>query len=71
VVVRASGGDYLVAGDCVSCYDNWDGDELATHVPASFTSLGDYMASFRKIETLGCSVIPSHDHRVVEQGTFA
>ncbi|MFE7423811.1 N-acyl homoserine lactonase family protein [Rhodococcus sp. NPDC057529] len=70
VVVQASDRTYLIAGDCVSCYENWTGDEHAQHIPSSFTNLGDYMQSFRKIEVLGADVIPSHDHRVIDQQHF-
>ncbi|KQW42687.1 MBL fold metallo-hydrolase [Nocardioides sp. Root1257] len=71
VLVHAAGGDYLVAGDCVSCYENWTGDALARHIPAAFTDLGAYMKSFRKIEALGCEVIPSHDQRVLDHRVFS
>jgi len=71
VLVRADGADYLIAGDCVSCQANWDGDGILRHIPSgSFTNLHEYMASFQKIEDLGCVVIPSHDSVVVERGVF-
>lgn len=70
VRVRASGDDYLIAGDCISCYENWTGDELASHIPSAYTDLAAYMESFKKIERLGCSVIPSHDPLVVAQRDF-
>lgn len=71
VVVNAGERDYLIAGDCVSCHANWDGDERLTHIPSgSFTSLPDYMATFTKIEGLNCEVIPSHDAAVIHRGSF-
>ena len=71
VVVSAAGRDWLIAGDCVSCYGNWEGDERARHIPSAYTDMGAYMASFGKIERLGCGVIPSHDFRVIDQRTFS
>jgi glyoxylase-like metal-dependent hydrolase (beta-lactamase superfamily II) len=64
-------GRYLIAGDCVSCQENWDGDALARHIPSgSFTNLHDYMDSFAKIERLDCLVIPSHDPAVLKHDVF-
>lgn len=70
VLVAANNNQYLIAGDCVSCYDNWLGDDTLRHIPAGYTNLHDYMNSFRKIEGLGCVVIPSHDARVLSEGSF-
>jgi N-acyl homoserine lactone hydrolase len=59
---------YLLAGDCVDTYLNWQGDERLAHIPSgSFTDLAAYMASFDIIESLGCEVIPSHDPLVLER----
>ena len=71
VLVRAGNTSYLIAGDCVSCQANWDGDELVSHIPSGgFTNLHDYMDSFAKIERLDCVVIPSHDPVVLEHEIF-
>ena len=70
VLVEADSARYLLAGDCVSCYANWLGDELLPHIPAGFTNLYDYMDSFRKIEGLDCVVIPSHDAGVLAKRYF-
>lgn len=71
VLVRADNARYLIAGDCVSCYDNWLGDDHLRHIPADgFTNLHHYMDSFEKIEDLDCVVIPSHDADVLTEGYF-
>jgi len=71
VLVGAGSTRYLIAGDCISWYANWHGDERLGHIPVgSFTSLRHYMRSFAKIEQLGCEVIPSHDPEVVARGSF-
>jgi N-acyl homoserine lactone hydrolase len=71
VVVSAGSTTYLIAGDCVSYYENWDGDDRIAHIPTGgFTNMHDYMDSFAKIERLGATVIPSHDPRVTAQKTF-
>jgi N-acyl homoserine lactone hydrolase len=71
VVVDAADRRYLIAGDCVYTYENWDGDDEVAHIPAGlYTDLVAYEASFRRIEGLGCEVIPSHDAKVLERGLF-
>jgi N-acyl homoserine lactone hydrolase len=72
VVVEAENERYLIAGDCVTYHDNWDGDERLAHIPSGgLTNMHDFMESFDRIEALGCTVIPSHDPRVVHRGVFA
>jgi N-acyl homoserine lactone hydrolase len=69
VVVDTDAGRFLIAGDCVNTYKNWLGDETAEHIPSGiFTNLIEYDQSFRKIESLGCEVIPSHDEAVLDRG---
>ncbi|HEY6492725.1 MAG TPA: N-acyl homoserine lactonase family protein [Trebonia sp.] len=71
VLVETDNGRYLIAGDCVDTYENWAGDEAADHIPSGlYTNLIEYDASFRKIESLDCQVIPSHDEAVLKQGHF-
>jgi N-acyl homoserine lactone hydrolase len=71
VVVETDDGRYLIAGDCVSHYGNWQGDERLDHIPTGgLTSMHDFFASFAKIEELNCTVIPSHDPRVLDQRVF-
>lgn len=71
VLVETGSGRYLIAGDCVDTYENWEGDADADHIPSGlFTNLFEYDASFAVIESLGCRVIPSHDEAVVRQGHF-
>jgi glyoxylase-like metal-dependent hydrolase (beta-lactamase superfamily II) len=71
VLVRSGEWNYLIAGDCVDTYENWDGDDAATHIPSGlYTSLIEYDESFSKIESLDCEVIPSHDEAVLKRGLF-
>ena len=71
VVVEAATKRYLIAGDCVDLYENWAGDDEAEHIPSGlFTDIVAYEDSLRRIEKLGCEVIPSHDPLVVERREF-
>lgn len=71
VLVEAESQRYLIAGDCVDTYENWEGDPSTHHIPSGlFTNLIEYDASFRKIDDLKCEVIPSHDVAVLEREPF-
>lgn len=71
VLVSTGSTTHLIAGDCVSVYENWEGDGHIAHVPTGgLTNMHEYMDSFAKIERLEAAVIPSHDMRVVEQRVF-
>lgn len=71
VLVETASGPQLIAGDCVYRYENWEGDTDVDHIPGLYTDLVAYDQSFRKIEALGCEVIPSHDATVLARGVFA
>jgi glyoxylase-like metal-dependent hydrolase (beta-lactamase superfamily II) len=71
VLVETATGRYLIAGDCLYLYDNWEGDGQVDHIPVGlYTDLVAYDESLRKIETLDCQVIPSHDFRVLDKQPF-
>lgn len=71
VVVAAGTTRYLLAGDCIDLYENWAGDSQDDHIPSGFfTDIVAYDDSLRRIEKLGCEVIPSHDPLVVERREF-
>lgn len=71
VLVELGDRSYLVTGDAVNTYADWEGNDAVRHIPPSVnTSLVDCFASFDKIEDLGCEVIPSHDLALVNRGPF-
>ncbi|WP_018639827.1 N-acyl homoserine lactonase family protein [Parafrankia elaeagni] len=71
VLIEAATNRYLIAGDCVDLYENWEGDAEADRIPSGFfTDLVAYEESVRRIERFGCEVIPSHDPLVVERRVF-
>ena len=71
VVVMAGSTTYVLAGDCVDLYENWAGDDEDEHIPSGFfTDIVAYEDSFKRIEKLGCEIVPSHDPLVVERREF-
>jgi len=72
VLVQGSDRRFLLAGDCVNAYANWEGDDTVAHIPSGlYTNILDYADSFDKIESLDCEVIPSHDKAVIAHGVFS
>lgn len=69
VLVDTDAGRYLIAGDNVPMYDSIEDPDV--FVPnGAFTNLHDYERTHRRIRELNCSVIPSHDLRVLERQPF-
>ncbi|WP_018637715.1 N-acyl homoserine lactonase family protein [Parafrankia elaeagni] len=72
VLVEAGSQSYLIGGDTVYLYENWDGDAEGQPIPVGlYTDLVAYETSIKKIQGLPCEVIPSHDFRVLERGRFS
>jgi glyoxylase-like metal-dependent hydrolase (beta-lactamase superfamily II) len=71
VIVNTSKNKYLLTGDCVDTYENWNGNEKVAHIPSGVhTNLIEYNKSFKLIEKLerdGYEVIPSHDPAVLDR----
>jgi N-acyl homoserine lactone hydrolase len=71
VLVEGEDHSFLLCGDFIDNLRNWTGDEKASHIPSgSFTDLEAYWRSFRRVEELGCEIIPSHDIAVLEHGPY-
>lgn len=71
VVVETDAGRYLIAGDTIGVYDNWNASDWRDSVPATIhTSLFDYYETFERMAALDCEVIPSHDGRVLAKAPF-
>ncbi|RYZ16100.1 MAG: N-acyl homoserine lactonase family protein [Myxococcaceae bacterium] len=69
--VETAKASYLLAGDNVDLYENWEGDELLKHRPGLvFVSMTDYWNSLERMEGLADVIVPSHDPLVFEQGEF-
>ena len=70
-MIEARTRRYRLAGDCIDLYENWEGDAEAEHILwGFFTDIVAYDDSLKRIEKLGCEVIPSHDPLVVERREF-
>jgi glyoxylase-like metal-dependent hydrolase (beta-lactamase superfamily II) len=59
-------GTFVITGDCVDTFENWD----AARPSGRFTDLAAFHASLVRLKGTGWQPLPSHDHSVVEKGTF-
>lgn len=72
--VRVETGEsvYLIAGDNVPFYENWEGEPPdLPHIPSNLhVDLEAYMASLTRMETLADRILPGHDPRVFDRKTY-
>lgn len=67
VLVDTTKGKYLIAGDCLSTYKNWEGDEKQKHIPGGVhVDLVEVYDTFMKIEKVCDFILPGHDPRVFD-----
>lgn len=72
VLVDAESGRYLLPSDNVPLYENWN-DRIAgwPHIPNSNNcDLASYLETFKRMDSLGARVIPSHDFRVFDTQVY-
>jgi N-acyl homoserine lactone hydrolase len=66
VVVETADGPWLIAGDDVPLYENWEGDGVLDRIPSGiYQNLPVYYESLRKMERYGTKVLPGHDEKVL------
>ena len=76
VAVETAEGPYIIAGDLISVYENWEGhsEQGVKHVmPGAHYSLEECQRSYAKLEELerqGYRILPAHDPRVLEHETY-
>ncbi|MFI0405847.1 N-acyl homoserine lactonase family protein [Actinomadura sp. 3N508] len=71
VLIESESGRYLLAGDAMGVYENWNPEDWRKSVaPTIHTNLFDCYETFEFVGGLNCEVIPSHDHRIIESPLF-
>jgi N-acyl homoserine lactone hydrolase len=68
VLVETDQGPYLIAGDCIPLYENWEGANRIPH--GVHSDLFAYYRSFDRIDEIGAPVLPGHDMRVLEKPIY-
>jgi len=68
VLIDTADGKYLIAGDSVPLFENWEGNPNYKHykhiIPGIHYNIADAYRSYERIEKLGVKVLPGHDKRV-------
>lgn len=71
VAVTTAEGKYLIAGDCVNTYENLLGTtEKPPRMSGGYTDMVAFAESLDRIQREKWTVIPSHDHAVVDRRRF-
>lgn len=71
VLVNTTDGPYLIAGDTVMQYENWEGNGVLPHLySTAHVDLRDFEASLQRIEKLQAYILPGHDYKVYEHKIF-
>jgi N-acyl homoserine lactone hydrolase len=69
--VDTAEGPYIIAGDSVPHYENWQGSGHEEQIPPGVHSdLSECYQSFQKLKESGAKILPGHDERIFEQGKF-
>lgn len=72
VLVNTTDGAYLLAGDTVMQYENWEGKGFQKYLfSTAHVNLMDFDASLKKLKAMNPSfILPSHDFKVLEHKTY-
>ncbi len=71
VVVETYEGPWIIAGDTVPLYENWEGDETLEHIPSGvYQNLYNSFSSLKKLEPFGTKILPGHDEKVLEHTRY-
>jgi hypothetical protein len=70
-LVNTVDGPYLVAGDTLALYENWEGRAHFKHIPSGIHyNLAEYYETFTKMEKMNAQMLPGHDPRVLERAIY-
>lgn len=71
IQVNTTAGRYLIAGDCLSCYDNWEGTDRWKRIPGGVhVDLQEVYDTLDKIEKIADFILPGHDPRVFDHPVY-
>jgi len=71
VVVETAEGPWVIAGDAVPLFENWDPEDAAKRIPGGiYQNLFDYESTLQKLGSIGNRILPGHDPKVTEDSVF-
>lgn len=71
VLVDTEKGKYLIASDCLGCFENWEGNGVMKHIPTAIhVDLNQCYATYEKIEKICDYILPGHDSRTFDEEVY-
>jgi glyoxylase-like metal-dependent hydrolase (beta-lactamase superfamily II) len=68
VTVDTAGGRYIIAGDLVPTFENWDASPRVPY--GSLEDIDAIMKSYEKISGIDGEILPGHDSRVFDEAIY-
>jgi N-acyl homoserine lactone hydrolase len=71
VLVQTARGLYVLAGDCIPQFENMEVRDGEPFWPSGiYVNLHEYYESLDRLRSLGGVILPGHDLRIMERGTY-
>jgi N-acyl homoserine lactone hydrolase len=71
VVVETAKGPWMIAGDAVPLYENWDKDHFLKRIPGGiYQNLYDYFKTLEKLGMYGDRILPGHEEKVLKKKAY-
>jgi glyoxylase-like metal-dependent hydrolase (beta-lactamase superfamily II) len=71
VLINTAGGRYLIAGDTMGFYSNWENREYGLPKPSAIAvDLIAYYKTIKKMISITNYILPGHDKRVMEHSVY-
>ena len=71
VVVETAKGSWVITGDTIPLYENWDKDHVLKRIPGGiYQNLYDYFDTLKKLGIYGDCILPGHEGKVLEKKVY-
>jgi N-acyl homoserine lactone hydrolase len=71
VVVETAKGSWVIAGDTIPLYENWDKDQVLKRIPGGiYQNLYDYFDTLNRLGIYGDCILPGHEGKVLENKVY-
>lgn len=71
VSVQTEDGEFLLAGDCIPLYENWEPVGFYEYLPSGIhCNLFEYYHTLKRIKEMNIPIIPGHDIKVLKNRRF-
>ncbi len=71
VVVETAKGPWIISGDAIPLYENWDEGDVTKRIPGGiYQNLFHYYSTLNRLGSFGNNILPGHDPKVTEHSVF-